>query len=98
MSQSKSKTQVSTNKTNKEYKQAKCRVLHSLENINCGAVWRVTMERQNGFTISPVRVGVHLLKTVMQMDRFNIYFSWHLKLEHVDFNFNGLEQSKLDIP
>ena len=50
------------------------------------------------FTISPVRVGVHLLKTVMQKDRFNIYFSWQLKLEHVDFNFNGLEQSKIDIP
>ena len=38
---------VSTNKTNKEHKQAKCRVLHSLENINCGAVWCVTMERPN---------------------------------------------------
>jgi hypothetical protein len=45
------------------------------------------------FTISAVRVGA-----VMQKDRFNIYFSWHLKLEHVDFNFNGLEQSKIDIP
>ena len=28
----------------------------------------------------------------------NVYFGWHLKLEHVDFKFSALEQSKIGIP
>ena len=60
MPQSKSKKQVSMNKTNTEHKQSKMQGSAQLA------------ERQNGSQFSPVRVGVHLLKTVMQKDIFNI--------------------------